>query len=88
MVTELNPTSLLLAGPVFVSKFKILSDAERRDSSDGVRGLKETEEQEDRGTDEDAQREDSEEGGEGGVETLLDEDGDLDITHRYEKTPL
>ncbi|CAJ1076612.1 methyltransferase-like protein 22 [Xyrichtys novacula] len=82
LMTRLNN----VGQPVFVSKFKILRDAERRDSSDGVRGLEETEKYEDRRKDDDTPREDTEEGGGGGggggVEPLLDEDGDLDVTHR------
>ncbi|XP_034567993.1 methyltransferase-like protein 22 [Notolabrus celidotus] len=78
LMTRLNN----VGQPVFVSKFKILSDAERRDGGDGVRGLKETEKYEDRRKDEDTVTEDAGEGGDGKVEPLLDEDGDLEITHR------
>lgn len=83
LMTRLNN----VGQPVFISKFKILSDTEKWDNCDGVRDLKETEKHEDKGTDEekrpeDTQREDTEKDGEGGVEPVLDEDGDLDVTHR------
>lgn len=61
--------------PVFISKFKILSDPERNDSSDS---------KEDGETAINAiLGKDVEERKEGNVEPFLDEDGDLDITHRY-----
>ncbi|KAK2893193.1 methyltransferase-like protein 22 isoform X1 [Channa argus] len=60
--------------PVFISKFKILSSAERLDNS---------EPNEDRGQDTNAtQGEVKKEVGAVNVDTLLDEDGDLDVTHR------
>ncbi|XP_042247951.1 methyltransferase-like protein 22 isoform X1 [Thunnus maccoyii] len=57
--------------PVFISKFKILSDDERHDNNDPEKG----------------QRKDEEECVEGNVEPVRDEDGDLNITHRPRKTP-
>lgn len=79
--------------PVFISKFKILTNGEKHDNSDAGKSLKEAEEyddpREDRKKDTRAtQGKDGEEGGEGNVEPFLDEDGDLDITRRYKKTLL
>ncbi|KAM6965887.1 LOW QUALITY PROTEIN: methyltransferase-like protein 22 [Tautogolabrus adspersus] len=89
LMTRLNA----VGQPVFVSKFKILSDGERRDEE-----RQQTEEHKERREDTtDSERRDG--GGDGGaggdgghggaggdgggaVETLLDEDGDLDVTHR------
>ncbi|KAI3359410.1 hypothetical protein L3Q82_002913 [Scortum barcoo] len=82
-------TSLNSVGqPVFISKFKILSDGERHDNSEPERGLKEADPREDREGDTKAtQEKDEGEGGDGNEEPALDEDGDLDITHRRRKNP-
>lgn len=76
--------SLTFILPVFISKFKLLLDGERRDSSEPVKASKHTDE--DKETDatvtqggDDGQNEEK-----GNKETLLDEDGDLDITRRYD----
>ena len=74
--------------PVFISKFKIISDAERHDNKDPGKGLKEAEESDEPrdGREEDVKVTHGEdEDGEGDVEPSLDEDGDLDVTHRYGK---
>ncbi|KAM7372513.1 hypothetical protein PAMP_009677 [Pampus punctatissimus] len=68
LMTRLNR----VGQPVFISKFKILSDDERNDDNDPEKG----------------KRKDGEEGVEGNVEPVLDEDGDLDITHRSRKNPV
>ncbi|XP_044038112.1 methyltransferase-like protein 22 isoform X5 [Siniperca chuatsi] len=78
--------------PVFISKFKILSDGERQDNNDPGKGLKEAEEYDDPREDgekdtKDSQGNDGQEDVEGNVEPFLDEDGDLDITHRPKKNP-
>ncbi|XP_070703920.1 methyltransferase-like protein 22 [Pempheris klunzingeri] len=91
LMTRLNR----VGQPVFISKFKILSDGERHDNSDAGEGLKEAEEfngpREDRGKDlktTQGEDEDEDEGGEGTVRPFLDEDGDLDVTHRPRKNPV
>lgn len=61
---------------VFTSKFRIL--AEKPDSDDPDKGLGKEEKDGD-------PVEDKKEVGKGNVEPCLDEDGDLNITHRYEK---
>lgn len=74
--------------PVFISKFKIITDAEKHDNKDPGKGLKEAEESDEPrdGREEDIKVTHGEdEDGEGDVEPSLDEDGDLDITHRYGK---
>ncbi|XP_020505284.1 methyltransferase-like protein 22 [Labrus bergylta] len=82
LMTRLNT----VGQPVFVSKFKILSDEERRDEGDrGGVGDRGGDRERDRGEGgEGGDREGDRGGGGGGgaVETLLDEDGDLDVTHR------
>ncbi|XP_033499801.1 methyltransferase-like protein 22 isoform X5 [Epinephelus lanceolatus] len=88
LMTRLNG----VGQPVFISKFKIMSDGERHDRNDPGEGLKEVEEydkkKEDGGKDTKvAQGKDGEEGGKGNVEPFLDEDGDLDIMHRPRTNP-
>ncbi|KAA8584799.1 hypothetical protein FQN60_003493, partial [Etheostoma spectabile] len=87
--------------PVFISKFKILSDGEKHGSDVPGRSSKEAEgyEQPREDGDQDTkgpqgtagedgeEEEEGEDGREGKVEAFLDEDGDLDITHRPRKTP-
>lgn len=78
---------------MFISKFKILSDGEKHGSDVPERSLKEVEgydqpredgEQDTEGPQGTAGEdgEEGEDGREGKVEAFLDEDGDLDITHR------
>ncbi|XP_034396375.1 methyltransferase-like protein 22 isoform X2 [Cyclopterus lumpus] len=86
LMTRLNS----VGQPVFLSKFRILSDGERHDNSDPGKGLKEAEENyepsEDRAKDTQVtQGKDGEEGGAGNVEPFLDVDGDIDIKHRPRK---
>ncbi|XP_040918050.1 methyltransferase-like protein 22 isoform X2 [Toxotes jaculatrix] len=87
LMTRLNH----VGQPVFISKFKILSDVERHDNNDP--GNLEEEEKydgrrEDQGKDTNATKEEAaEEGGDGNVERRLDEDGDLDITRRPRRNP-
>ncbi|XP_035850730.1 methyltransferase-like protein 22 isoform X2 [Sander lucioperca] len=98
LMTRLNA----VGQPVFISKFKILSDGEKHGNDVPGRSLKEAEEENDepredgeqdakvpQGTagEEGEQGEEEEEGGEGKVEAFLDEDGDLDITHRPRNPP-
>ncbi|KAM9346514.1 methyltransferase-like protein 22 isoform 2-T2 [Symphorus nematophorus] len=89
LMTRLN----CVGQPVFISKFKILSDGDRNDNSDPGKGLKEADEQEDaredreKDTKDTQEGKDGEDGGEGHVEPFLDEDGDLEVTHRPRKTP-
>ncbi|TDH03490.1 hypothetical protein EPR50_G00163340 [Perca flavescens] len=105
LMTRLNA----VGQPVFISKFKILSDGDEHGNEVPGRSLKEEEEEEEgeydepredaeqdtkvpRGTageegEEREEGEEEEEGGEGKVEAFLDEDGDLDITHRPRKPP-
>lgn len=64
--------------PVFITKFKILSDPERNDDGESKKDG-----EKDRNV---FQGKDGEEGGNGNLEPFLDEDGDLNITHRYGKT--
>ncbi|XP_049599898.1 methyltransferase-like protein 22 [Syngnathus scovelli] len=62
--------------PVFISKFKFLSNAEKPERNDeGTRENSDTETHS-------AQEDDEEEDSERNVEPALDEDGDLDVTHR------
>ncbi|KAM7386223.1 hypothetical protein PAMA_009048 [Pampus argenteus] len=68
LMTRLNR----VGQPVFISKFKILSDNERHDDNDPEKG----------------KRKYGEEGVEGKVEPVLDEDGDLDIPHRSRRNPV
>ncbi|XP_069566253.1 methyltransferase-like protein 22 [Brachyistius frenatus] len=77
--------------PVFMSTFKIL--AEGHDNNDPGRGVEKKEECEDpkeaEGKDtKPTQGQDRKEGGEINVAPFLDEDGDLDITHRPRKKSL
>lgn len=74
------------AQPVFLSKFKIMSNGERHDNSDPGKGSTEVEGDGEKDT-KVTQGKDGEEGSEGKVEPFLDEDGDLDITRRPRKTP-
>ncbi|XP_068426984.1 methyltransferase-like protein 22 [Clinocottus analis] len=87
LMTRLNS----VGQPVFLSKFRILSDGERHDNSDPGKGLKEEEHcepREDRDKDTQVTRgKDGEEGRAGNVEQFLDADGDLDIQHRPRKNP-
>lgn len=89
-------TLLLFFHSVFISKFKILSDGEKHGSDVPEWSLKEAEgyEQPREDADQDTkgpqgtagengeEEEEEEDGREGKVEAFLDEDGDLDITHR------
>ncbi|XP_070836338.1 methyltransferase-like protein 22 isoform X3 [Chaetodon trifascialis] len=89
LMTRLNN----VGQPVFVSKFKILSYGDWHDYNHPGKGIKEADEYDD-------QREDGEQwtttkqgkygetSGEGNVEPFLDEDGDLNITHRPRKNPM
>ncbi|XP_068580907.1 methyltransferase-like protein 22 [Cebidichthys violaceus] len=91
LMTRLNS----VGQPVFLSKFRILSDSEKHDNGEPGRGLKEAEPNDEpredgdkdtgvtRGTD----GEEGEEGGAGNVEPCLDVDGDLDVKHRPRKNP-
>ncbi|XP_041830605.1 methyltransferase-like protein 22 isoform X2 [Melanotaenia boesemani] len=82
LMTRLNSAGQ----PVFMSRFKIL--AERHEHDDPGK-CSETERKHD-DTQEDtaaSHGEDEKEGGEKYVEPFLDEDGDLDITHRPRKNP-
>ncbi|XP_070779419.1 methyltransferase-like protein 22 isoform X2 [Enoplosus armatus] len=81
--------------PVFISKFKILSDGERQGNNNAGRGLKEEEAEEGDNPREDGETKDTkdtrgkdgQEGGDGNTGQLLDEDGDLDVTHRPRQNP-
>lgn len=64
--------------PVFISRFKILP--ERHDDGDPGKGSGKDDERKDP---KEASGDDGEDGREGNVEAFLDEDGDLDIPHRY-----
>uniref|UniRef100_A0A146ZMI7 Methyltransferase 22, Kin17 lysine n=1 Tax=Fundulus heteroclitus TaxID=8078 RepID=A0A146ZMI7_FUNHE len=67
--------------PVFMSRFRIL--AESHDDSDSGKGLTNKKKHTSPRTDGVASHEqDEEEGSQGAVEPFLDEDGDLDVTHR------
>ncbi|KAG7222029.1 hypothetical protein INR49_028193 [Caranx melampygus] len=87
LMTRLNH----VGQPVFISKFRILSDVERHDNSDpGKRGEEEehSDVREDREEDSDVTKEEAEEEEGGGtVEPSLDKDGDLDVTHRPRRNP-
>ncbi|KAM6914805.1 methyltransferase-like protein 22 isoform 1-T2 [Lycodopsis pacificus] len=88
LMTRLNS----VGQPVFLSKFRILSDSEKHDNSEPGKGLKETEQNNEPREDGDkdtqvTQGKDGEEGGAGNVEPFLDVDGDLDIKHRQRKNP-
>ncbi|XP_026210479.1 methyltransferase-like protein 22 isoform X2 [Anabas testudineus] len=74
LMTHLNH----VGQPVFITKFKILSDPERNDDSESKKDG-----EKDRNV---FQGKDGEEGGNGNLEPFLDEDGDLNIT-RPRKTP-
>ncbi|XP_038595021.1 methyltransferase-like protein 22 isoform X3 [Micropterus salmoides] len=76
--------------PVFISKFKIFSHGESLDNSDPEKGIHEAEKYDDPREDEgkDTEGKDGQEGVEGSLESFLDEDGDLDITHRPRKIPM
>ncbi|KAM4718016.1 methyltransferase-like protein 22 isoform 1-T3 [Anableps anableps] len=70
--------------PVFRSRFRIL--AESHDDSDSGKGL--TNEEKDKHLRKDgvtSPEQDEEEGNQGNMEPFLDEDGDLDVTHRPRK---
>ncbi|GAA6218740.1 methyltransferase-like protein 22 [Lates japonicus] len=91
LMTRLNH----VGQPVFISKFKILSDVERHDNNDPGKSLEEEEEEKCTNLKKDWEKDTNtsqdnvgEEGGEGNVEPCLDEDGDLDITHRPRKNPV
>nr|XP_046229088.1 methyltransferase-like protein 22 [Scatophagus argus] len=77
LMTRLNR----VGQPVFISKFRILSGSERLNSNEPEKGLQEA------SGGGDTQREGGGDGGAGNVEPLLDEDGDIDITHRPRKIP-
>lgn len=88
LMTRLNG----VGQPVFISKFKIMSDGEKHDRNHPGKGLKEVEEYDKKKEDgkkdtKVAQGKDGEEDGKGNVEPFLDEDGDLDITHRPRTNP-
>lgn len=76
--------------PVFISKFKIFSHGESLDNSDPEKGIHEAEKYDDPREDEgkDTEGKNGQEGVEGSLESFLDEDGDLDITHRPRKIPM
>lgn len=86
LMTRLNN----VGQPVFVSKFKILSDGDWHDKNDPGKALKEANDHDDpredgqQGT-KTTQEKDDKKSGEGNVEPFLDEDGDLNITHRPRK---
>ncbi|XP_041813096.1 methyltransferase-like protein 22 isoform X2 [Chelmon rostratus] len=86
LMTRLNN----VGQPVFVSKFKILSDGDWHDKNDLGKALKEANDHDDpredgqQGT-KTTQEKDDKNSGEGNVEPFLDEDGDLNITHRPRK---
>lgn len=88
LMTRLNG----VGQPVFISKFKIMSDGEKHDDNEPEKSLKEVKEYDE--PREDAEKDtkitrgkDGEESREGNVEPFLDEDGDLDVTHRPRKNP-
>ncbi|XP_039980238.1 methyltransferase-like protein 22 isoform X2 [Xiphias gladius] len=84
LMTRLNH----VGQPVFISKFKILSDAERHDVNDPGKSLLEEEKYDDPREDwEKDPNATQEKVDEGNVEPCLDEDGDLDIAHRPRKYP-
>ncbi|XP_017294942.1 methyltransferase-like protein 22 [Kryptolebias marmoratus] len=70
--------------PVFLSRFRILS--ERHDNNGPEKGLEKEKKHDNPLEDTKASHgEDEDEGGKGNVEPCLDEDGDLNITHRPRK---
>lgn len=70
--------------PVFRSRFRIL--AENHDDSDSGKSLTKEEKPRSPGKAEITSPEENEdESNQGNVEPFLDEDGDLDVTHRYER---
>ncbi|XP_072225567.1 methyltransferase-like protein 22 [Leuresthes tenuis] len=80
LMTRLNS----VGQPVFISRFKML--AERHDNSESVKDLEKEEKHKDAGEDIEASHgEEMKESGGKNVKPLLDEDGDLDITHRPRK---
>lgn len=88
LMTRLNG----VGQPVFISKYKIMSDGERHDKNDRGKDLKEAEENNDTREDGEkdtkvTQRKHGDEGSEGNMEPFLDEDGDFDITRRPRKNP-
>ncbi|XP_076607955.1 methyltransferase-like protein 22 isoform X2 [Chaetodon auriga] len=88
LMTRLNN----VGQPVFVSKFKILSYGDWHDYNHPGKGIKEADEYHDQREDEEQctktnQGKYGEISGEGNVEPFLDEDGDLNITHRPRKNP-
>ncbi|KAM9843249.1 methyltransferase-like protein 22 isoform 1-T2 [Aulostomus maculatus] len=74
LMTRLNR----VGQPVFISKFKIISDAEQQDNNQDV-----SREEEDHKT----EASPGEGEGEGNVESALDEDGDFDVLRRPRPTP-
>ncbi|XP_035510070.1 methyltransferase-like protein 22 [Morone saxatilis] len=83
LMTRLN----YVGQPVFISKFKILSGGEKHDNNDPGKALKDADDYDDpkEGREKDTeatQGKDREGCGEGNMKPFLDEDGDLDITHR------
>ncbi|XP_035472096.2 methyltransferase-like protein 22 isoform X3 [Scophthalmus maximus] len=85
LMTRLNH----VGQPVFISNFKILSDVERLDNNDPGENAAEEKCDDPREKDTNAtQGKVGDEGGQGNVEPCLDEDGDLDITHRPRKNPV
>ncbi|KAF0032190.1 hypothetical protein F2P81_014480 [Scophthalmus maximus] len=85
LMTRLNH----VGQPVFISNFKILSDVERLDNNDPGENAAEEKCDDPREKDTNAtQGKVGDEGGEGNWEPCLDEDGDLDITHRPRKNPV
>ncbi|XP_077415624.1 methyltransferase-like protein 22 [Vanacampus margaritifer] len=75
LMTRLNN----VGQPVYISKFKFLSNAEKQERNDEA-----TRENSDS---EIPQANDEEEGSEKNLEAALDEDGDLDVTHRPRNNP-
>uniref|UniRef100_A0A8P4G1J9 Methyltransferase-like protein 22 n=1 Tax=Dicentrarchus labrax TaxID=13489 RepID=A0A8P4G1J9_DICLA len=89
LMTRLN----YVGQPVFISKFKILSDGEKLDNNDPGKALKDADDYDDpkegrEKNTEATQGKDGEGCGEGNMKPFLDEDGDLDITHRPRKSPM
>ncbi|XP_037331753.2 methyltransferase-like protein 22 [Pungitius pungitius] len=87
LMTRLNS----VGQPVFLTKFRILSDGEKQDNSDPGKEAEPSDEPRE-GVDKDtqvtsSQGTDEEEDGAGNVKPFLDVDGDLDIKHRPRNNP-
>ncbi|XP_059203129.1 methyltransferase-like protein 22 [Centropristis striata] len=85
LMTRLNG----VGQPVFISKFKIMSDGERNEKNDLCKCLNETQEPDElrEEGEEITQGKDDEECKKEDLVPFLDEDGDLDIMHRPRRSP-